>query len=253
MLDVDAARWRNGDALPRGWHVFLFTATTPQSQLRPDGVAGLGITLPDTGLPRVVLGGKRIRFNADIPIGSAVRRVSRLESITPKSAQSGRIVVVTAKHEIFTEGAREPAIVEHLDYIFREAAEARNMLSLSPYPRPSDEPGADIVREMTPDETLLFRYSAITSNPHRIHYDYPYATQVEGYRALVVNGGLPGLLLTELFRAESRREPRSVTTRNVGLLFCNEQVNLKAIKGADAWHLWAEDVTGRRGVEAKIE
>jgi 3-methylfumaryl-CoA hydratase len=255
MLDLDAARWRNGDALPRGWHVFLFAASTPQSQLRHDGVAGMGITLPDVGLPRVVLGGKRIHFNGDVPIGASVRRASRLESLTPKSAQSGRIVIATVKHDICVEGESEPAIVEHLDYIFREAAEAAPVAqSLAPKRlSPSNEPRADIVREVTPDETLLFRYSSITSNPHRIHYDHPYATQVEGYRGLVVNGGLPALLLTELFRAESRREPTRVITRNIDLLFCNEPMRLNAIKSTDWWTLWAEDSNGRRAVEAKIE
>jgi len=253
MLDFDAERSQNGNALPRGWHVFLFAVPTPQSRLRGDGVAGLGIALPDVGLPRVVLGGKRIRFNADIPIGSAMRRVSRLESVTPKSAQSGRIVIATVKHEIFTEGGGEPAIVEHLDYIFREAAETAPQPT-SPLPKHvSDEIRPDIVREVIPDETMLFRYSSITANPHRIHYDHPYATKVEGYRALVVNGGLPALLLTELFREESGREPQLVTTRNVGLLFCNELMRLKALKRPDQWLLWAEDSAGRRAVEAKIE
>jgi 3-methylfumaryl-CoA hydratase len=123
-FDLDPARYRDGDLLPRGWHVCLFTVPTRQSLLRPDGAAGLGVTLPDVGLPRLMIGGRRIRFTGDIPIGSEVRRESRRKAVIPKEGRSGRFVIVTIQHDVYVQGESRAAIEEEQDYVMREAAEA---------------------------------------------------------------------------------------------------------------------------------
>jgi 3-methylfumaryl-CoA hydratase len=257
LLDADPQRWREGDRLPRGWHVMLFNPDTPQADLRADGTAGLGVTLPDLGLPRLMMGGRRIRYEGDIAIGVRVHRRSRLANVTPKSGRSGRFAIVTIRHEVTVQGDARPVLVEEQDYIMREAAPSGGSGTAEPAPTATTPPAPaaapdTVKRTVTPDETMLFRYSSITSNPHRIHYDHPYATAREGYPALVVNGGLPTLWLSELFKREAGREPIAVTARNVAPLFCRRPVALHAQAGAP-WRLWAADDTGRLAIEAQIE
>jgi len=109
-LDQDPGRWREGDVLPRAWYVIMFTVDTPQSQLRRDGMAGLGLALPEVDLPRVVLGGRRAVFRGDIHVGAHLRRVSRIGSVTPKAGRSGPLVVVTVHSEISKLAGGEPLL-----------------------------------------------------------------------------------------------------------------------------------------------
>ena len=250
-LNVDPGRWREGDSLPRGWHLAFFTVDTRQSELRSDGVAGFGIELPDLGLPRIVFGGRRIRFYGDIPIGSHLHRESRLLSVTPKDGRSGRFAVVTIQHEIFIRGASEPAVVEWQDQVMREAA---NTLENSKETEPAPARGMpDPVHRsiVVPDEMLLFRVSAIMFNPHRIHYDLPYARR-EGYPALVVNGSVSSLLLLEFFRTMAGREPESINLRNISLAFCGRPLRLNAIPHDKQWRVWADDENGNVVAEGTI-
>jgi 3-methylfumaryl-CoA hydratase len=253
MLDLDPARYRNGDALPRGWHVCLFTVPTRQSQLRPDGAAGLGVTLPDVGLPRLMIGGRRIRFKGDISIGSAVRRESRRKAVVPKEGRSGRFVVVTIQHDVFVGSEARAAIEEEQDYVMREAADAPASSTRKPDKGEGARPAASVHRSLVPDETMLFRYSAITFNTHRIHYDHPYATRNEGYPALVVNGGIASILLLELFKSAAGREPQSVSARNVAPLFCGRTLHLNGVAEGRAWRMWAEDDQSNLALEASVE
>ena len=256
-LDLDPHQFRNGDALPRGWHVCLFTVATRQSQLRPDGAAGLGVTLPDLGLPRLMIGGRRIRFTGDIPIGATVRRESRRTALVPKQGRSGRFVIVTIQHDVYVQGEPQPVIEEEQDYVMRQAAESASPAAAKRDPdaaeKASERPTPTVSRTVVPDESLLFRYSAITFNPHRIHYDFPYATTSEGYPALVVNGGIPSILLLELFRAAAGREPVSVAARNVAPLFCGRPLYLNGSREDRGWRMWAEDSNHRLALEASVE
>ncbi len=249
MLDVDPASVRHGN-LTRGWHVALFTSSTPQSALRSDGVGSLGVTLPDLGLPRLVAGGRRFDFHGDIPIGEAVHRVSRTGAVTEKQGRSGRLAVVSVEHEIFVDGIATPVLTERQDYVM--LPEAAPAASTFPATTSSPRAQARFERTMRPDEAMLLRYCAITFNTHRIHYDHPYATQEEGYPALVVNGGIPVLFLLQLFRAEAGREPAWAEVRNKAPLFCRQPVRLCAVPGDASWRLWAEDDGGRAAVEMSI-
>ncbi|HVF63081.1 MAG TPA: hypothetical protein VNE58_03710 [Casimicrobiaceae bacterium] len=250
-LDLEPSRWREGDALPRGWHLALFTVDTPHSRVRADGLAGLGVKLPDVGLPRIVFGGRTIRFHGDIAIGAHLRRVSRLLSVTPKEGRSGRLAIAQIQHEIFVADAVKPAIIELQSYVMREAAAAQGDPAPAAAPRAA-MPAPVKQRVVVPDEILLFRVSAVMFNPHRIHYDLPFAKDVERYPALVVNGSVSSLLLLEFYREQAGREPDFIGLRNVGLAFCGRPLRLNAIPGEDRWRMWADDEHGSVAVEGEI-
>lgn len=246
LLDRDEREIAQRTVLPRGWHVGLFPTGLAQSALRPDGYAGPGVVLPDLGLPRVMLGGRRAAYAGDIPLGATVRRRTTVESVTEKTGRSGRIAVVTVLNALGV-GGRE-VVAEREDYILREAAP------------PHSEPAAprkirpplrfDVARTLAPDETLLFRFCAVTFNAHRIHYDAPYATGREGYPALVVNGALTALLALELVREAAGREPAAFDYRTLAPLHAGRPMHLKARREADEWRAWAEDESGTVALEA---
>ena len=255
MLDRDPLALHDGDRLPHGWHVILFNLPTAQSQLRPDGAAGLGVNLPDIGLPRLMMGGRQCHFALDIPIGARVRRETRQGEVQLKQGRSGRFALVKVLHRIFVEGRHQPSVVENTDYVLREAS------SPGALPAPATPsaataaraPEPDATRSLLPDEPLLFRYSAITDNPHRIHYDQPYAKGAEGYPALVVNGSIPSMFLLELFRSTAGREPATFTSRNVAPMFCGRLLQLNAFNEGAAWRLWAQDEHGQTSFDARAQ
>jgi 3-methylfumaryl-CoA hydratase len=253
MLDHDPKSWKDGDPLPRGWHVLFFVSDTRQSDLRIDGVSTLGIPIPDVGLPRLMMGGKRTYFESDIPIGAKLSRSSRVMTLKPKEGQSGKFVVMTIEHQIALLGSSQPVIVEECDYIFREAAKGETKPTLRQSQSNNQASTASVERSFHPDETLLFRYSALTYNAHRIHFDRPYAEVVEGYRGLVVNGGLTALFLLELFRETASRQPARFSTRNIRPLICGIPIQLKGRSEDNDWVLWAEDEQGERALEATAQ
>ncbi|PLZ02420.1 acyl-CoA dehydrogenase [Burkholderia sp. WAC0059] len=183
---------RIGDALPPIWHWLYFWSVAPQAELGADGHPKRGDFLPDLGLPRRMAAGGRLSFNAPLLIGRTASRVSQVLSVERKSGRSGRLAFVTVEHRIETAGV--VVIREEQDIVYREPAQPS-----SPQPVPARAPeGAQWRREITPDEVLLFRYSALTFNGHRIHYDRSYARDVEGYPDLVVHGPLISTLLVDL-------------------------------------------------------
>ena len=245
LLDRDPDSLRAGDRLPRGWHGAMFCPAVGHGHARPDGFAGIGVALPASDLTRLMFGGRRISFDGDIRIGAPARQTSRLIAAAEKTGRSGRLLIVTIEREIRTVGDA-PVVVEQQDYILREAATG---------PATDDPPHAPVAagQPFVADEQLLFRYCALTANTHRIHYDHVYATAVEGYPALVVNGNLTALMLSELFRERAGREPRHLVTRNIRPLFCGRTNHLHAEPGPDSWRLWATDEAGRPALEAIIQ
>ncbi len=173
--------------------------------------------------------------------------VSEITSVEDKQGRSGRLAKVTVRHTIHADG---PAVVEEQDILYREAAKPG-----APTPEPKPEPPRPAPlhsRMLTPDPVMLFRYSAITFNGHRIHYDQAYATGQEGYPGLVVNGGLTGLLLLELFKQAAGRPPRETAVRNRGMLVCGRPIRLCASPAEAGWSLWVEDDSGRVALEATM-
>ena len=249
-LDRDPGSLRDGDPLPRGWHVALFNAPTRQAGLRADGLAGLGVTLPELGLPRVMAAGRRTSWHADIPIGSLARRDSRIAGVAEKHGRSGRFAIVTIEHRIHAGDGL--SLIEEQDYVMREPDRGGPVATLVATPAAAVPRSAQAERVLVPDERLLLRYCAITFNAHRIHYDHGYATGVEGYPALVVNGGIPILALLELFRAQAGREPTRAAVRNLAPLFCGRPIRLCANPAVEGWMLWAADDSGRLAVEMTV-
>lgn len=247
LLDRVPSALADGDPLPHGWHVILFNPSTRQSDLRPDGAAALGVPLPDLGLPRLMLGGRRISFEGPIPIGARVTRTSKLRAATEKDGRSGRFALVDIDHRVVVDGNAHAAVTETTSYIMRQAREAEHEASLpvkaaGPL---SPLPGKIVAeRVIVPDEAMLFRYSAVTDNPHRIHYDLAYAQAVEGFPALVVNGTVPIMLLLEMFRAIAGQEPSRLVTRNLAPIFCGVELTLSVAVLDDGWALRAVDNRG---------
>jgi 3-methylfumaryl-CoA hydratase len=250
FLDRDPSRLRAGQSLPRGWHVIMFNPPTKQSQLRNDGAAELGIPFPDVGLPRLLFGGRTVTFAGDIPIAATARRETRSLGVQEKHGRSGRFVIVSIEHRIFAESASEPAVVELSNYVMREAA-APGSPQAAASGAPAQARVPDATRVIVPDAPMLFRYSAITDNPHRIHYDLAYATATEGYPGLLVNGSIPSMFLLEMFRALAGREPVRFSSRNLGQVGCGEALRLCAKADGARWLLWAENASGAVALDAE--
>jgi 3-methylfumaryl-CoA hydratase len=255
LLDHSPDDYRMGDALPRGWHVMMFNPPTMQKQLRHDGAAGLGFTMPDLGLPRLMMGGRAIEFLAEIPIGSAVSRRSTLGQIIRKQGRSGPFALVEIQHEITLRDNGHTAVVETCSYIMRpeeqESAAASSVMPAANARLVPKVPANAIVQSFLPDEMMLFRYSAITDNPHRIHYDYPYATGVEGYPALVVNGSLPQMVLLDMLRKHAGCQPVGYTSRNRAPIYSGSTVTLSVSDQGDRFALAAYNEDGSVAIEAE--
>ena len=247
LLDLHPADLANGDPLPRGWHVALFNPPTRQSDLRVDGAAHLGLTLPDLGLPRLMMGGRRMDFVGDIPIGAHVHRTSRAGAVTHKNGQSGAFALIDVEHSISIDGDDAPVVIETNSYVLR-AAVSGDPVRRTP-PAALAIPPADIVRTVVPDETMLFRYSAITDNPHRIHYDLAYARS-EGYPALVVNGTVPSMFLLEMFRAHVG-EPAGWHSRNLAPILCGMPLTLTLSEDGGEWAMRAHGPLGEVALDAR--
>jgi 3-methylfumaryl-CoA hydratase len=197
-LDRAPERPAPGTPLPALWHWLYFLPLHRQSEIGPDGHARRGGFLPPVPLPRRMWAGSQFEFHAPLRIGDAVTRVSTIENVTAKSGRTGPLVFVKVRHELRRDGESAVALTEFHDIVYREAATAGDA---PPAPRPAPQASA-WERCWVPDDVLLFRYSALTFNGHRIHYDRRYVTGVEGYPGLVVHGPLMATLLLDLLRQE---------------------------------------------------
>jgi 3-methylfumaryl-CoA hydratase len=229
MLDLDVDAYVEGQALPRGWQFILMGADTRRSQLRGDGFPGLGVPMPDLGFPRLMLGGRSVTYQADIPIGARLLRTSSIKSVSKKENDQGGYAIVTVLNDLQVEGACEVALTETQTYFLLPAGSAykedTRILALP------DAKGQKI-KTLTPDATLLFQFSALGFNTHKIHIDRHHATQVEGFPDLVVNGGLVTLLMTEFLREEFDVAPKSIRLKHTAPLFCNRPITLVGIAGS---------------------
>ena len=248
-LDRDDRMPKMGDPLPIGWHQILFPRVARQSQIGADGHPERGDFLPPVPLPRRMFAGKRTTFHDDLRMGDEVRRDSVIKDVVIKLGQTGRMVFVTVNTEITSP--RGHAITEEHDYVYREAAPGG-----TPAQAPKPAPGKAVwSRVVTPDPVMLFRYSALTFNGHRIHYDFPYVTKTEGYPHLVMNGGLTTLFVFELARARAASPIRTISSRNVRALFVNQPITVAGEPSADGKtaKLWAVNPDGALALSAEAE
>lgn len=195
-LDLPSMRPAAGTVLPPLWHWLYFLPLYRQSEVGADGHATRGGFLPPVPLPRRMWAGSRFAFHQPLRIGDAVTRSSTIDDVVEKNGRSGPLVFVKVRHEIRCNGAAEVALTEFHDIVYREAPSA---VDTTPPPRLAPS-GALWERKVVPDDVLLFRYSALTFNGHRIHYDRRYVTAVEGYPGLVVHGPMIATMLLDLLR-----------------------------------------------------
>jgi len=193
-LDIDAPKPKAGDPLPPLWHWLYFLPIHRQSELGVEGHAAKGGFLPPVPLPRRMWAGGRFEFQRALRVGQNYTRTSRVESVQQKEGRTGPLVFVVARHEI--ADAEGIALSEEQDIVYRDHPKAGDAPPAA-QEAPKDAKWERVIR---PDDVVLFRYSALTFNAHRIHYDWRYATQVEGYPGLVVHGPLIATLLVDLLR-----------------------------------------------------
>jgi len=241
-----------GDRLPPLWHWLFFLPLSQHAQLGVDGHAAQDDFLPPLPLPRRMWAGSRLQFGQLLHIGEPVRRESRILDIVGKKGRSGALVLVSVQHKIY--GVNGLAITEELDIVYREApstttepAAAVNAPAQSLKPQWSHQRSADTV--------LLFRYSALTFNSHRIHYDYPYTTQVEGYPDLIVHGPLLFTLLVDaLLQEHPQVQIETLRVRAMRPLFCHRPFHLQGQLSPDKKQaqLWSLDEQGSVTMQVDI-
>jgi len=235
------------DTVPPLWHWLYFLSAAPLAKVGTDGHPRRGGFLPPVELPRRMWAGGRLTFAAPLPVGKPASRRSEITHIEEKTGRSGRLVFVTVRHRI--ESAGLLCIEEEQDLVYRDAPQAGGSA-----PAAAEAPAGEAwSRTVEPDPVLLFRYSALTFNGHRIHYDYPYATREEGYAGLVVHGPLVATLLADLV---SRKRPDSALAtfafRALRPAYAGRALTLCGKPSLDgrAADLWAKDHEGRLTMRA---
>lgn len=226
MLGDWSRAFAEGDAtLPPLWHWFHFHEATERDATGPDGHAARGDFLPPIPLPRRMYAGGRLTFPGDLAFGATAQKRTTIVSATEKQGRSGPLAFVTVRHEIVQGG--DVATTEEHDIVYREAEDPA--APKPPAPR-SDRP---ILSEVTvkPDEVALFRFSALTYNGHRIHYDHPYVTGVEHYPGLIVHGPLVAMLLFERARTLTGKRPAAFSFRAMSPVFCGTAIRLVEVPG----------------------
>ncbi|HLX24752.1 MAG TPA: MaoC family dehydratase N-terminal domain-containing protein [Usitatibacter sp.] len=244
LLDRDDPPPRAGDAAPPLAHWLYFLPHYRESEVGLDGHAVKGSFLPPIALPRRMWAGSRLEFLRPLVLGSAIRKRSTIRDVSAKEGRSGELVFVTVRHEVSDAGGL--VLTDEHDIVFR----GETTLA----PKDDRAPAGETWRrEIRPDPVLLFRYSAVTFNSHRIHYDNPYATQVEGYPGLVVHGPLIATLLVDLLR---RNRPdtilRQYRFRALKPLYDTASFHTCGLpdEGARAARLWTRDASGAMTFEA---
>ncbi len=237
-----------GDQIPPLRHWLCFFPVVAPSGLGTDGHPQRGGFLPPVPLPRRMFAGGRMEFRRPLRIGDRATRTGTVVDVAEKQGRSGPLVIVTVRYEIAT--ADGLAIVEEQDLVYRDAAGGGG----STAPADGAVPDAPWASTVAPDEVMLFRFSALTFNAHRIHYDHPYATEVEGYPGLIVHGPLTAVLLADLAGRHDARPMRRFEFRGLAPLFAGSTVELRgAPTGAGGAELSAWSGGGRRAMRAEAE
>jgi 3-methylfumaryl-CoA hydratase len=233
-----------GDELPPAWHWLYVHDAVRAADLGPDGHPALGVVLPPLPPPlRRMWAGGGFVFHTPLRLGGTVERTTTIRSITPKAGRSGPLFFVNVEHTLRTSGALN--LVEEQTLVYR---------GLSPdgapgpaQPAPTD---ADYTRRYTLDSTVLFRYSALTFNGHRIHYDVDYCRTVEGYPNLVIHGPLLATLLLDLY-VQQGLPLRQFRYRAKSPLFLPHGFNVSGKSRGQSAALWVSDDKGGLAMEAE--
>jgi 3-methylfumaryl-CoA hydratase len=250
-----------GAPVPPLAHWLYFLPRAPAHEIGADGHPRRGGFLPPVPLPRRMWAGGRLRFERPLRVGDTVRRDSTIRNVEVKHGRTGTLVFVTVQHEFVD--ARGVALTEEHDIVYRDqpaTAVTAGAVAIAPGPAPAEAAAAKpaprdeaFSRTVTPDPVLLFRYSALTFNGHRIHYDRPYVTEVEGYPGLIVHGPLIATLLLDLVaRERPAAEVRTFTFRAASPLFDSHPFGVCGRFEADgSATLWARNHRGELAMEAR--
>ena len=246
-LDRDDPPPSPGDPLPPLWHWLYFLPIARQSAIGADGHPARGGFLPPVPLPRRMWAGGRFRFLRPIVLGEEITRTSTVKDVTVKNGRNGQLCFVLVRHEI--AGAAGLALTEEHDIVYRDN------------PQPSEPPAAarpartdeEWKREIVPDDVFLFRYSALTFNGHRIHYDRRYVTETEGYPGLIVHGPLIATLLVDLLRRNTSVALKSFGFRALSPLFDIAPFSVCGKPEGPRVALWARNAAGGLAMEAEAD
>ena len=251
MLDQDPSIYRRNSEVPESWYTILFGATAQQKKIGPDGhpMTGGDDLMPPMHNTRRMFAGRRVKFHKPLKVGDLVERVSTIRQVEPKTGRTGSFTLVTVVHEL--SAGSGVAVTEEQDLVYREAvAEAGGG---KPAQQAKGQPATekpDWSVAWTPDTAMLFRYSALTFNAHRIHYDLPYTREKEGYPALVVNGGLTALMLVEAARPHLPGSIEGYDARAMAPLFIGNAITLDTRLNGDIAETWAGGPDG--GVHYRV-
>jgi 3-methylfumaryl-CoA hydratase len=251
LLDRDPDSIQQSDPLPALWHWIYFNRAVRQSDLGEDGHARRGGFLPPVALPRRMWAGGQLRWIAPLRIGDIAERRSIVRAVEEKTGRSGALVIVTIQHTIGSE--RGPAIEETQQILYRERSGDNASARVS---ADSKSPARETEWSTTflPTPVALFRFSALTSNAHRIHYDHPYTTQVEAYPGLLVHAPLTALLLLEEAGQRAPDHALSYEYRALAPLFADRPIVLQGALNSDAqMDVWASDPDGFVAMRAVLD
>jgi 3-methylfumaryl-CoA hydratase len=249
LLDHETPPWRHGVVPPLG-HWLYFLTRARQSEIGEDGHPRRGGFLPPIELPRRMWAGSRLVFHAPIGIGARISRRSMIADVSEKSGTTGRMIFVTVRHEISSNG--HTAIHEEQDIVFRDAPGTEAILAAS-LKGGQDARAPRNARHFTPDATQLFRFSALTFNAHRIHYDRDYCRDVEGYPGLVVQGPFTAMLLMDHFlRLHPAADVTKFEFRARRPLYDTAAFDLCLEANGDGADLWARDGEGATAMVAHV-
>ncbi len=249
-LDEPPPQLQAGDPLPPLWHWLYFWNVAAHATLGPDGHPARGQFLPPVALPRRMQAGGRLKFLRPLAAGTMAKRRSTIVDVAQKQGNSGQLVFVTIEHEISDKTG--PCIQEEQDIVFRDLAMAGEP--------PRRREAAPVVvpwrQQVTPEPVLLFRYSALTFNGHRIHYDLKYATEDEGYPGLVVHGPLLATLMAGLVGKHAPdRRMTAFQYRAIKPVFDTAPFTVGGRPAQDkaSAELWIADSSGHLAVKGKAE
>lgn len=245
LLDLEGLTVDEGFELPPLWHWLYFLNPCPQAELAEDGHARRGRFLPPSPLPSRMWAGSKLHFSRPLRIGERIARHSRIADVEAKQGRSGELLFVRLEHSYQAEDGER--LQEQQTLVYREAG------ATPAAPAPDEPERADFRRQVSPEVSLLFRYSALTFNAHRIHYDRSYAIEREGYPGLVVHGPLLATLLIDLLARQDTGRPLLEFEFRALSPLCDGQdfsVCGRRPDGEGRVFLWAENPAGGAALRA---